>query len=574
MDEDRIHQTIHGEEIMKAISANRRIVNIQFEPGAVLLAYLILIFSFSEVIFAATYYVDKNHSSSSDANPGTKTLPWKTIQHAAETAVAGDTVFIRAGTYYESMQTIHSGNSSDGPIVFSAFQGEKPVLDGAPVSSSTTGVIIDQDYITLLGLEVCNWADTGIWIENAAYLDISDCIVHHVECGIGIAYGTHDFVFNRVEVHHFTLYGFDASPSGGDDCHNGIWNDCVSHTGNDPNQNVDGFALGHGTQHDFAFNRCTAYDVYDGFDISATLTTLNRCLSHDCWNRCFKIWQDRVQLVNCLGYNAGSAVVDLDWDGSPGTCTLMNCTFFHGATYTVWVENPADRLHMTNCILAGGENIGLAFEQMGVANYQGDYNLFQNDNPDRAIAVGYADEFSSSQIASGAWTSYSGQDAHSVVASSASDLFVSTSQPDLHLSQASPALDHGTSEGTPIADYDGNPRPSGSGYDIGAYEYQSGTGMHSDGTGGIVPQSAVLYPVFPNPFNSCVVIHFFLPYPQRVDIRIFDISGRLIQNIVSGILSPGEHRAVWNAESMPSGIYLCRMTAGKEIKAVKLALEK
>jgi len=41
-----------------------------------------------------------------------------------------------------------------------------------------------------------------------------------------------------------------------------------------------------------------------------------------------------------------------------------------------------------------------------------------------------------------------------------------------HLQLGSPAIDQGTSEGTLSTDLEGNPRPFGAGFDIGAYEYQ------------------------------------------------------------------------------------------------------
>jgi hypothetical protein len=410
------------------------------------------------------YYVAKNGSNK---NPGTSDSPWLTIQHAADTIVAGDTVLIRKGTYNEHVYTINSGNAKDY-IVFSAYPGETPIIDGTGVTESQNGFIVDKSYIKLIGLKICNWEENAIWIENAGYIEISDCEVHDVCYGIGVADGTHHFEFNRVVVHHFDLYGFDVSPSGGVDCHHGTFNDCIAHSGRDPDQNVDGFALGHGTQHDFTFNRCETYAVFDGFDISSRNTTLNRCSAHDCWNGGYKLWQDRVTLLNCLSYHNDSSNVELDWDGEPGTTILQNCTFMDAQTYNIWVENAADFLRMYNCILAGGDNIGLAFEQRDASNYKGDYNLFHNDNIDRVIVVGYTDEFSLNQIEG--WKSYSGQDARSLVAHSINKIFVDPTNYDFHLLETSLAVDNGTSAGAPSEDYNGNPRPQGEGYDIGAYE--------------------------------------------------------------------------------------------------------
>ena len=406
-----------------------------------------------------------------DANPGTEDKPWRTIQHAADTLQPGQTVYIHQGVYHESVTTTIGGNATQGPIVFINSPGEKPVIDGTGVNDFNTGFIVNQSYIKIIGLEIQNWNDTGIWVENAGYVEISDCIVHHVTNGIGFADGTHHFELNRVEAHDFVLYGFDASPSGGADCHHGVFNHCVAHSGRDPDQNVDGFALGHGTQHDFKFNDCKVYEVYDGFDISARNTTLTGCDAHHCWNSGYKIWQDQVSLINCLSYRNESANVELDWDEKPGTVTLQNCTLIGAGTFNIWINNSTDSLQMFNTILAGGENIGLAFEQKNAKNYRGDYNLFQNTNPDRVIAVGYEDEFSTDQFRSGAWTTYSGQDQHSKVVVSLSQLFRDPSRDDFHLTTNSPAIDQGTTSGVPPEDFEGNSRPFGKKPDIGAYEY-------------------------------------------------------------------------------------------------------
>ncbi len=51
--------------------------------------------------------------------------------------------------------------------------------------------------------------------------------------------------------------------------------------------------------------------------------------------------------------------------------------------------------------------------------------------------------------------------------------FVNPSGGDFHIQSSSPAIDKGTSTDAPNVDFDGNSRPKGAGYDIGAYEYYS-----------------------------------------------------------------------------------------------------
>jgi hypothetical protein len=66
-----------------------------------------------------------------DANPGTLVAPWRTLQKAADTMVAGDTAFIRAGTYRETV-TPQSGQT------FAAYQSEKPLVTGCDPASGWT----------------------------------------------------------------------------------------------------------------------------------------------------------------------------------------------------------------------------------------------------------------------------------------------------------------------------------------------------------------------------------------------------------------------------------------------------
>jgi hypothetical protein len=376
----------------------------------------------------------------------------------------GNIVYLRDGLYHEAITTVRSG-APNGDIVFAAYGDERPIIDGTGVDANN-GFIVVNDYIVLEGLTIRNWPENAIWIEGTAFLYVADCEVYDVAYGIGATDGTHDCVFDHVLAHHFDLYGFDVSP-GNADCYNGVFWHCVAHTGRDTAQNVDGFALGHGSQHDFWFYRCETYNVFDGIDISSRDTLAEGCSAHHCLNAGFKIWQDNVELVNCLSYENENANIELDWDGDPGRVTVQNCTLVASDTFNIWIENSNDTLRMYNTIMAGGRGLGLAFEQQDASRYQGDYNLFQHETG-RVFVVGYEDEFAAEPL--DAWRGYSGQDANSVTASTLADLFVDPDGFDFHLAADSAAVDSGSFEDAPSDDYDGTTRPQGSGIDIGAFE--------------------------------------------------------------------------------------------------------
>jgi hypothetical protein len=102
-------------------------------------------------------------TNGSDSNPGTPDKPWKTIQKAADTLKAGDTVYIRGGTYNERVVLKNSG-SSGNYITFMNYPGEKPVIDGKGIDwgYNWNGLvnINSKSYIKLSGLRIVNsrWA--------------------------------------------------------------------------------------------------------------------------------------------------------------------------------------------------------------------------------------------------------------------------------------------------------------------------------------------------------------------------------------------------------------------------------
>ena len=81
----------------------------------------------ARLFLSRTWFVSP---SGSDQSLGTISQPFKTIQHAAGLAQAGDTVYLRAGTYRETVTPAHSGTSA-APITYSAYNNELVTIDGA-----------------------------------------------------------------------------------------------------------------------------------------------------------------------------------------------------------------------------------------------------------------------------------------------------------------------------------------------------------------------------------------------------------------------------------------------------------
>ena len=67
-------------------------------------------------VLGADYFV---FTDGNDGNPGTEALPWRTIQKAADTIVAGDTVYVKEETYVERVIPQHSG----GPGQYVTYRG-------------------------------------------------------------------------------------------------------------------------------------------------------------------------------------------------------------------------------------------------------------------------------------------------------------------------------------------------------------------------------------------------------------------------------------------------------------------
>ena len=79
---------------------------------------------------------------------------------------------------------------------------------------------------------------------------------------------------------------------------------------------------------------------------------------------------------------------------------------------------------------------------------------------------------------------------------------------------------------------------------------------------------------YPNPFNPSTIISFSLVARSFVSLKVFDLLGRDVANIVSEEMQPGNYSRQWNASDLPSGIYFYRLQAGSFAETKKLILLK
>ncbi|MFH0766267.1 MAG: T9SS type A sorting domain-containing protein [Calditrichota bacterium] len=80
--------------------------------------------------------------------------------------------------------------------------------------------------------------------------------------------------------------------------------------------------------------------------------------------------------------------------------------------------------------------------------------------------------------------------------------------------------------------------------------------------------------VSPNPFNDEAIIKVRLSESQFVEIAVYDIAGRLKEQIIKSSLAVGEHQWLWNAGHLPTGIYLVKLSVQSGSTVQKIALLK
>ncbi len=79
---------------------------------------------------------------------------------------------------------------------------------------------------------------------------------------------------------------------------------------------------------------------------------------------------------------------------------------------------------------------------------------------------------------------------------------------------------------------------------------------------------------YPNPFNPGTMIRYSIPKEGQVTVTIFDVLGREVSTLFNGKQNSGKHVIYFNASSISSGVYFCRVNYGAQSQVTKLVLLK
>lgn len=469
---------------------------------------------------ATSYYVA---TTGSDANPGTQTAPWRTINHAAQLATAGQTVFVRGGTYNEYVSLANSGNATAGYITFQNFPGESPIVDGTGVNccgSSIRGLfnIASKSYIILSGFEIRNYKSASALEEPAGILvvgsgsniQILNNSVHDIQTsaeasngnahGIGV-YGQAATPYSNITISGNQVYNLRTGWSESMTVEGNVTNFTISNNVIHDNDNIGidlaGFWGTGPTGHDQALlgtvSGNTIYNItsasnpaYAGglgangiYCDGCTQVTIERNLVHHCdigieaaSERKGRV-ASRVTIRDNLVYDANQVDISIggyaSTVGGSDSITIVNNTLYQSA------GSPGNGFQ----IQYKAANSVFKNNVVYLAN-AGQFLYYFTSSTTAPVAMDYNVYFDSATSPTWVWknktytslarfTAGSGQDTHSRYAN---PLFTNLPGLDFHLTATSPAVGAGMNLGSAVVgptDFAGSTRVVGV-IDAGAYE--------------------------------------------------------------------------------------------------------
>ena len=98
------------------------------------------------------------------------------------------------------------------------------------------------------------------------------------------------------------------------------------------------------------------------------------------------------------------------------------------------------------------------------------------------------------------------------------------------------------------------------------------TGLANNGNE--IPKQYSLSQNYPNPFNPSTKIKFDLPKQGFVSLKVYDVLGKEVANLVNEVKTPGSYVVNFNGENISSGVYYYRIDVGNYVETKKMLLIK
>lgn len=420
-----------------------------------------------------TYYVATNGK---DSNAGTQAAPWRTIQKAANVAAAGDTVYVRGGTYHEKVIVKNSG-AAGNYITFSSYPGETAVVDVRDIKMENYhegGFTVNQkSYVQIVGFRIVNSNSTdnggfGIVCVQSDHCNVKNNQTYNTyRSGIMIRSSSNVIVEgNDVELANHDGNQEMLAISGSEFVT--VLNNRV-HDGGSGAQGGEGISVYYGSRdvlvkgnEVFRGPRVGIYvDAYQGNGYNITIDgnfvheNQRSGISIEAEKRGYGL--NNIVVVNNIVYkNATSGILLGNWGyGALNNIFIVNNTV---------VQNGSE----------GGGGIGLwnnraknVVVRNNLLSQNTQFTIQINGTPPSETTI-------TNNLLDG-FRNLSGETRGTNYVTGA-PRFVNVSASDFRLDAASPAINAGTDANAPKRDFADAPRPNDSKWDIGAYEF-SGTAV-------------------------------------------------------------------------------------------------
>jgi len=104
---------------------------------------------------------------------------------------------------------------------------------------------------------------------------------------------------------------------------------------------------------------------------------------------------------------------------------------------------------------------------------------------------------------------------------------------------------------------------------IGSYEYSDEVEIDVKG-----PLVFLLEQNYPNPFNPSTNIKFSIPESGNIKLAVYNVVGEEVAVLAEGITEAGFYDVIFNASSLPSGVYLYKLQSANSVETRKMMLLK